>query len=81
MPCGWKLQSKALCGHMLVTADHGNVEQMQDPESNQEHTAHTSNLVPLVYVGENALSLRPGGSQAMLRLHCSTLCNSRFRQK
>ena len=53
---------EGVSGHMLVTADHGNVEQMQDPESNQEHTAHTSNLVPLVYVGENALSLRPGGS-------------------
>ena len=47
---------------MLVTADHGNVEQMQDPSSNQEHTAHTSNLVPFVYVGEKTLSLRPGGS-------------------
>ena len=53
---------EAVSGHMLVTADHGNVEQMQDPSSNQEHTAHTSNLVPLVYVGENALDLRAGGS-------------------
>ena len=53
---------EAFSGHMLVTADHGNVEQMQDPSSNQEHTAHTSNLVPLVYVGENALDLRAGGS-------------------
>ena len=53
---------EAASGHMLVTADHGNVEQMQDPSSDQEHTAHTSNLVPLVYVGENALDLRAGGS-------------------
>ena len=53
---------EAVSGHMLVTADHGNVEQMQDPSSNQEHTAHTSNLVPLVYVGENALDLKAGGS-------------------
>ena len=53
---------ESVSGHMLVTADHGNVEQMQDPSSNQEHTAHTSNLVPLVYVGEKTLSLRPGGS-------------------
>ncbi|MDT8310789.1 MAG: 2,3-bisphosphoglycerate-independent phosphoglycerate mutase [Methylophaga sp.] len=41
-------------GEMLVTADHGNVEKMQDDEQGQAHTAHTSNLVPLLYVG------RPG---------------------
>lgn len=44
-------------GEMLVTADHGNVEQMTDPESGQPHTAHTLNPVPLVYVGP-----RPPGS-------------------
>ena len=49
-------------GQMLVTADHGNVEQMRDPLSDQEHTAHTSNLVPLVYVGDQHLKLRPKGS-------------------
>ncbi len=38
-------------GTLLVTADHGNVEQMTDPENNQPHTAHTLNPVPLVYVG------------------------------
>jgi 2,3-bisphosphoglycerate-independent phosphoglycerate mutase len=38
-------------GQMLVTADHGNVEQMSDPETDQAHTAHTNNPVPLVYVG------------------------------
>jgi 2,3-bisphosphoglycerate-independent phosphoglycerate mutase len=53
---------EGVSGHMLVTADHGNVEQMLDPASNQEHTAHTSNLVPLVYVGGKALNLQPGGS-------------------
>ena len=49
-------------GQMLVTADHGNVEQMVDPKSAQEHTAHTSNLVPLVYVGPQKIGLRDGGS-------------------
>ena len=49
-------------GQMLVTADHGNVEQMVDHESAQEHTAHTSNLVPLVYVGPKKVNLRDGGS-------------------
>ncbi|MEE4295459.1 MAG: 2,3-bisphosphoglycerate-independent phosphoglycerate mutase [Wenzhouxiangella sp.] len=38
-------------GEMLVTADHGNVEQMTDPETGQAHTAHTLNPVPLIYHG------------------------------
>ncbi len=48
-------------GEMLITADHGNAEQMQDPESGQPHTAHTTNPVPLVYVGRKA-SISPQGS-------------------
>lgn len=40
-------------GHCLITADHGNVEQMSDHQTGQAHTAHTSELVPLVYVGNN----------------------------
>jgi len=38
-------------GEMLITADHGNVEQMTDPATGQAHTAHTLNPVPLVYFG------------------------------
>ncbi len=41
-------------GEMLITADHGNAEQMWDPEINQAHTAHSSNPVPLIYVGREA---------------------------
>ena len=41
-------------GEALVTADHGNAEQMKDRTTGQAHTAHTHNLVPLVYVGRNA---------------------------
>lgn len=41
-------------GHLLITADHGNVEQMQDYDSGQVHTQHTTELVPLIYVHENA---------------------------
>ena len=37
-------------GAMLVTADHGNIEQMRDPQSGQPHTAHTTNLVPFALV-------------------------------
>jgi 2,3-bisphosphoglycerate-independent phosphoglycerate mutase len=36
---------------MLVTADHGNAEQMSDPTNGQVHTAHTLNQVPLVVLG------------------------------
>lgn len=45
---------EAVGGQMLITADHGNAEQMQDPETGQPHTAHTHNPVPLVYVGPPA---------------------------
>jgi 2,3-bisphosphoglycerate-independent phosphoglycerate mutase len=37
-------------GVLLVTADHGNAEQMVDPETGQPHTAHTTNKVPFVLV-------------------------------
>jgi 2,3-bisphosphoglycerate-independent phosphoglycerate mutase len=36
-------------GVALVTADHGNAEQMIDPRTGGPHTAHTTNLVPLVF--------------------------------
>jgi 2,3-bisphosphoglycerate-independent phosphoglycerate mutase len=39
---------------VIITADHGNAEQMFDPEVNQAHTQHTTNLVPLIYVGRKA---------------------------
>ena len=48
-------------GELLVTADHGNIEQMTDPLSGQSHTAHTTNPVPLVYYGREA-ELSAGGS-------------------
>jgi len=41
-------------GELLITADHGNAEQMQNPETGQAHTAHTTNPVPLVYIGRPA---------------------------
>ena len=47
-------------GEMLVTADHGNAELMQDDTSGQAHTAHTTNLVPLVYVGREAQMVEHG---------------------
>ena len=50
-------------GDMLITADHGNCEQMEDPNSGQPHTAHTTELVPLVYVGERAVTLQAEGGK------------------
>jgi 2,3-bisphosphoglycerate-independent phosphoglycerate mutase len=41
-------------GEMLITADHGNAEQMEDTQTHQAHTAHTTNPVPLAYVGRGA---------------------------
>jgi 2,3-bisphosphoglycerate-independent phosphoglycerate mutase len=38
-------------GQLLLTADHGNIEQMRDKITGQPHTAHTTNPVPLVYIG------------------------------
>lgn len=48
-------------GHLLVTADHGNCEQMFDYESGQVHTQHTTYLVPFIYVGDKPLLVREGG--------------------
>lgn len=48
-------------GECLVTADHGNAEQMVNPETGAPHTAHTTFEVPLVYVGERPAQLREGG--------------------
>ncbi len=39
-------------GSLIITADHGNAEQMRDPDSGTPHTAHTNYLVPLSVVGE-----------------------------
>jgi 2,3-bisphosphoglycerate-independent phosphoglycerate mutase len=46
---------------LLVTADHGNCELMIDPLTGGPHTAHTTNPVPFLLVGEDA-TLRSGGS-------------------
>ena len=37
-------------GQMLLTADHGNCEVMWDDQADSPHTAHTTNLVPLILV-------------------------------
>ena len=41
-------------GVALITADHGNSEQMIDYTTGEPHTAHTTNVVPLILVGKHA---------------------------
>ncbi|HWF90990.1 MAG TPA: 2,3-bisphosphoglycerate-independent phosphoglycerate mutase [Terriglobales bacterium] len=59
-----ELSVRAKGGAMLITADHGNAEQMIDPATGGPHTAHTTNPVPFIVVAENSkkFSLKPGGS-------------------
>lgn len=52
---------EAANGQCLITADHGNVEQLVDHSTNQPHTAHTSELVPLVYIGPLNIKLQQHG--------------------
>ncbi len=54
--------AKANGVQVLITADHGNCEQMFDPASHQAHTQHTTDRVPLVYVGPDAVTIREGGA-------------------
>jgi len=46
---------------LLITADHGNCEMMIDPQTGGPHTAHTTNPVPFMIVGDGA-QLRSGGA-------------------
>jgi 2,3-bisphosphoglycerate-independent phosphoglycerate mutase len=52
---------QATKGQCLITADHGNVEQMNDPCSGQAHTSHTTLPVPLVYIGTQDIQLKDDG--------------------
>lgn len=48
-------------GQLLITADHGNCEQMSDPRTGQPHTAHTSEEVPIIYIGPKEVEFKEGG--------------------
>jgi len=45
---------QSIGGEVIITADHGNAEQMMDRVTHQPHTAHTLNPVPFLYIGRNA---------------------------
>ncbi len=56
------LEQKA---NLIITADHGNAEQMIDYKTGEPHTAHTTNLVPLTLISEKEnVKLREGGKLA-----------------
>ncbi len=57
-----KLQALVLekGGVLIVTADHGNADQMFDPKTNGPHTAHTLNPVPFIVIGAGDVNLREG---------------------
>ncbi len=52
---------RAVGGEALITADHGNAELLFDPATGQPHTAHTSEPVPVLYVGRSARVIKNDG--------------------
>ena len=61
--CLGKVVEKVLSkdGTVFITADHGNAESMIDFSTGKPMTAHTTNLVPFVYVSNHSKELRDGG--------------------
>ena len=47
---------------MVISADHGNAEQLIDTKNNQPHTAHTVNKVPFLIIDRNVYNLKDNGS-------------------
>src|SRR3546814_6385152 len=70
---------------LLITADHGNAELMQDPATGEYHTAHTLNRVPVVLVnGPKAMNKLADGQLAdrseerRVGQECVSTCRSRW---
>jgi len=51
---------ESIGGEVIITADHGNAELMEDYENKQVHTQHTTNVVPFLYIGRKA-TIKPNG--------------------
>ena len=65
--CGKVVDAALKAGYaILITADHGNAEDMWDPKINMPKTAHTTNPVEFIYVADNAtaIKLAKGGKLA-----------------
>jgi 2,3-bisphosphoglycerate-independent phosphoglycerate mutase len=63
---GWITKAmRAAKGTTLITADHGNAEQMIDPKTGEPHTAHTTNPVPFHLIDEGSLGVKLRGEGAL----------------
>ncbi len=62
-------------GQCLITADHGNAEQMNNPSTGQAHTSHTTLPVPLVYIGNQNIQLNDDGKLSDIAPSMLTLMN------
>ncbi len=62
-------------GELLITSDHGNIEQLVDPETGAPHTAHTTNPVPLFWVRRESqrCSVQNGGLSDLAPSLCQLL--------
>ncbi len=60
--CLKSIVETAIAAHsiVLITADHGNLEQMMDYETGKPHTAHTTHLVPFICISPDTPELHPG---------------------
>jgi 2,3-bisphosphoglycerate-independent phosphoglycerate mutase len=57
---------KLVHGQLLITADHGNAESMFDEHTKQPLTAHTTNQVPLLYVGDKHWQFKPNTKGSLI---------------
>lgn len=63
---GWIARAMRMArGTMLITADHGNAEQMVDPKTGEPHTAHTTNPVPFHLIDEESIGVKLRGGGAL----------------
>jgi 2,3-bisphosphoglycerate-independent phosphoglycerate mutase len=60
--CVGKMVDKILekGGKAIITADHGNADCLVDPETKEPFTAHTTNPVPMIVIGEGDVKLKEG---------------------
>ncbi|SMN13231.1 2,3-bisphosphoglycerate-independent phosphoglycerate mutase [Bathymodiolus heckerae thiotrophic gill symbiont] len=56
---------RSIDGEMLITADHGNAEQMTNPETGEAHTAHTNNPVPLLFISDRQVEIAEPGTGSL----------------
>lgn len=58
---------------LIITADHGNIEQMVDPKTGEPYTEHTNNPVPFIVVSQDKWQLKEGGRLADIAASCLEL--------